>query len=227
MATELLSSGFGSASGVLSSILVLSWDRAARATGKSPGKVCLERVLVKTQECSCGERGGRSPKKRTVSCGWAGRAGRTCPGPGEGGRETPCGQPAVLRPMVMLGCSAVARAVCCGRGGGQLGARATEPGQKSQEWEAGQRLQGESTGLSWFSQVKGRTRRLEEFQPAWRDAVSTPTRMEKSERVKKSGFEPTGTEGWCTLSGHQKVRVELRMEGVLSHLQGSQVTQRF
>lgn len=35
-------------------------------------------------------------------------------------------------------------------------------------------------------------------------------------------------ESWVqTLSDHQKVSVELRTEGVLSHLQGSWVMQRF
>ena len=59
VATELLSSGFGSASGVLSSILWFSPGTEQQGPlGKALGKVCLERVLVKTQECSCGERAG-------------------------------------------------------------------------------------------------------------------------------------------------------------------------
>lgn len=61
--------------------------------------------------------------------------------------------------------------------------------------------------------------------------VSTLTGMEKSERIKKkSDFEVTEwlRESWVqTLSDHQKVSVELRTEGDVSHLQGSRVMQRF
>ena len=165
-----LSSGFGSASGVLSpSLWFFPGTEQQEPLAKALGKACLERVLVKTQECSCGERASVFQRRELCEL-WLGKKSRKdVPGAWRRWEGTsPCGQPAVMHLMVMPGeqccdqsCAGVGRGHSPGRGGGRLESKELLNQDKiTGVGNRGRGFQGESTGLIWFSHVKGRTGRL-------------------------------------------------------------------
>lgn len=240
MATQLLSSGFGSVSGVLSpSLWFFPGTEQQEPPAKALEKVCLETVLVKTQECSCGE--GASVFQRKLCELWLGRKSRKDKPRAWRRWEgvSPCGQPAVMHLMVMLGeqccsqsCVGVGSGHSPGRGSGSLESKELLNQEKNhRSGKQGERLPRRIYRIQLVLSRQSENRETEVSSLRGEDMVSTLTGMEKSERIKKkSDFEAIEwlRESWVqTLSDHQKVSVELRMEGVLSHLPGSQVKQRF
>ena len=170
VATQLLSSGFGSVSGVLSpSLWFFPGIEQLEPPAKALEKVCLETVLVKTQECSCGERASVFQRRELCEL-WLGRKSRKDKPRAwrrwEG--TSPCGQPAVMHLMVMLGeqccgqsCTGVGRGHSPGRGGGSLESKELLNQEKiTGVGSRGRGFQGESTGFNWFFHFKARTGKL-------------------------------------------------------------------